>query len=215
MTEKVTFLIDGFNLYHSAKDASNNLGLRGRGTKWLDIRAVCESFLPQISKAARLEEIHYFSALAVHLDAAHPDKTNRHRIFIQCLEDTGVEKHLSRFKPNPIRCRRCRQTWKRYEEKETDVALASKMLELLVSNSCDTILLLTGDTDLAPAIKSARIIAPEKHLGFIFPFKRKNKELAKMSDFSFNLKPNAYTKHQFQDPRTIADGTVISKPNSW
>jgi hypothetical protein len=51
---RTVFIIDGFNLYHSTRDASNDLG--GQSTKWLDVRALCESYLYTISKTARLED---------------------------------------------------------------------------------------------------------------------------------------------------------------
>jgi len=37
----VIFLIDGFNLYHSLIDASYDLKLNGKGTKWLNIYSLC------------------------------------------------------------------------------------------------------------------------------------------------------------------------------
>jgi hypothetical protein len=52
---RTVFIIDGFNLYHSTRDASNDLG--GQSTKWLDVRALCESYLYTISKTARLEDV--------------------------------------------------------------------------------------------------------------------------------------------------------------
>ena len=69
---------------------------------------------------------------------------------------------------------------KRNEEKETDVAIAAKLFELLVGNQCDT--------DLAPACRTARRLFQDKNIGFAFPYRRKNKELAKLASFSFNIK---------------------------
>ncbi|MDH4129525.1 MAG: hypothetical protein OEV44_12260 [Spirochaetota bacterium] len=60
---RTSFLIDGFNLYHSIKDAEkfNNTKLR-----WLDLYSLCESYLPNIDTKAKIESIHYFSAHATH-----------------------------------------------------------------------------------------------------------------------------------------------------
>lgn len=44
---RTTFLIDGFNLYHSLTDACRNL--RCDGIKWLNIRKLCASYLPHIT----------------------------------------------------------------------------------------------------------------------------------------------------------------------
>jgi len=82
---RATFLIDGFNLYHSARKVSKDKGLQGKGTKWLDIHALCASYLHMLGKNAQLEEVYYFSALARHLEAVKPDVTQRHRKFIRCL----------------------------------------------------------------------------------------------------------------------------------
>jgi len=38
---RTAFLVDGFNLYHSLKDAQFALG--GRSTRWLDLRSFCSS----------------------------------------------------------------------------------------------------------------------------------------------------------------------------
>jgi hypothetical protein len=38
---RTTFLVDGFNLYHSLRDASRDLGFAdGRGTKWLNLHSL-------------------------------------------------------------------------------------------------------------------------------------------------------------------------------
>lgn len=72
MTNRTAFIIDGFNLYHSVRQASHDLGLGEKGTKWLDIRALCSSYLHVIGGAAQLANIYYFSALATHLEATKP-----------------------------------------------------------------------------------------------------------------------------------------------
>lgn len=92
---RTTFIIDGFNLYHSAVDASDELG--GETTKWLDIHSLCSSFLYLIGNNAQLKNIYYFSALARHKNRSDPGKVSRHLIYIKCLESTGVEVKLARF----------------------------------------------------------------------------------------------------------------------
>ena len=49
---RTAFLVDGFNLYHSLKDAQ--LALGGQSTRWLDLRSFCSSYLPHIGRTARL-----------------------------------------------------------------------------------------------------------------------------------------------------------------
>lgn len=212
---RTSFLIDGFNLYHSVKTASHDLGLSGSGTRWLDIRSMCQSYLHLIGTTARLSEIYYFSALAKHLEMRKPDVTVRHQAYIRCLEDSGVKIELHRFKKSLTVCKKCSQTFNRREEKETDVAMATRMLELLFLDECDTIVLVTGDTDIVPAVKTAQKIFTNKEIVFMMPYKRHNKELANLVSRHFDISSSNYTKHQFPDPFITKKGKTVVKPLSW
>lgn len=212
---RTTFLIDGFNLYHSVKTASRDLGLNGRQTRWLNIPSLCESFLHLVGNNAQTSEIYYFSALALHLENRKPDVTIRHKTYIRCLEHSGVKVELHRFKKSPIVCKKCGQTFHRQEEKETDVAMATRMLELLFLDECDTIALVTGDTDIVPAVKTAQKIFPNKEIVFLMPYKRHNKELANLVSKHFDISSKNYTNHQFPDPFITKKKKLIHKPSSW
>lgn len=212
---RTSFLIDGFNLYHSVKTASRDLGLGGSGTRWLDIRSLCQDYLHLIDTTARLTEVYYFSALAKHLEAKKPDVTVRHRTYIRCLEHSGIIVELHRFKKSPTVCHKCGQTFNRREEKETDVAMATRMLELLCLNKCDTIVLITGDTDIVPAVKTAQKLFPLKEIVFMMPYKRHNNELANLVLKHFDISSHNYTKHQFPDPFVTKKKKLIHKPLSW
>jgi uncharacterized LabA/DUF88 family protein len=212
---RTSFLIDGFNLYHSVKTASQDLGLNGSGTRWLDLRSLCDSFLHAIGNNAQTAEIYYFSALAKHLEAKKPDVTVRHQIYIRCLEDSGIAVELHRFKKNPTVCHKCNQVFNRREEKETDVAIAARLFEILCLDKCDTVVLITGDTDIVPAVKTAQKIFPKKEIVFLMPYKRHNKELANLVSRHFDISSNNYIKHQFPDPFITKKKKLIHKPSSW
>jgi uncharacterized LabA/DUF88 family protein len=211
--DRVTFLIDGFNLYHSICDASKDL--HGASTKWLDINGLCLGYMHLLGKTAVLQEIYYFSALAQHLEFKKPNVTQRHKDLIKCLTAKGVIVELNRFKKKSMKCPSCGHKYDRYEEKETDVSVALKLLELFITNSCDTVVLVTGDTDLAPAVKTAKRLFSSKRVIFAFPYKRKNSELAQLAPSSFEIKKERYTKHQFSDPYILPDGSKINKPSKW
>ena len=210
--DRVAFLIDGFNLYHSVKQAEKDSGI---GSRWLDIHALCTSYLPLLGRVNRIEAVHYFSALASHLEATNPDVTARHRAFLRCLTATGVDVNLSSFKKKSIRCDHCEQRFKRYEEKETDVAIAAKLFELFARDACDTVVMMTGDTDLAPAFRTATALYPAKRILFAFPYKRKNKELAQLAPGSFSIDRKQYANHQLPDPFCLPNGRDVPKPASW
>ena len=210
---RTSFLVDGFNLYHSLTDASRALG--GAGTRWLDLFDFCESSLYLLGGHARMEGVHYFSALARHLEVMKPEVTSRHLAYIECLRATGVRVELSQFKRKRIRCPHCSQAVTRYEEKETDVAIAARLLELCSTDQCDAVALLTGDSDLVPALRVARRLFPRVELYSIFPFGRVSIELRPMVDRSFKTSSDRYLKHQLPDPFVLEDGRQLHKPSAW
>ncbi len=208
---RTIFLVDGFNVYHSTRDISRDF--KGLRVKWLNIHSLCSSFLYLISKDARLEHIYYFSAFAFHLNDR--DVIRRHQNYIKCLEATGVTAELGRFKPKDIDCPHCNKQFKRYEEKETDVAIGIKLFQVLFSNECDTVVLVTGDTDLVPAVKTSKRLFPNKSILFIFPYRRKNSELTQIATATYKITKDSYVRHQFPDPFVLPDGTKIQKPTCW
>lgn len=163
---RTIFLIDGFNVYHSAKHVSRDL--RGAITKWLNLHSFCSSVLPLVGRGAELTSIFYFSALAKHLLHSDPDTVRRHEDYMKCLETKGIIVDLARFKEKRIKCKYCKRTNIRHEEKETDVAIAAKLFELFYTNSCDIIVMVTGDTDLSPAVRTTQLLFPEKEFFLLF-----------------------------------------------
>ena len=219
---RTVFLIDGFNLYHSTTDARKHLS--GQSTKWLDIRALCESYLHMIGNGGQLEDVYYFSALAKHLHAVDPGKVERHETLIRCLEDTDVIVELATFKrkrdfrcPNcrENRCGHCGNRLKQWEGKETDVTIAAKLFELAFTNACDTVVLMTGDTDLTPAVETTQKLFPEKDVLFALPYERHNNILREIAPKLFTIGKESYANHPFPDPYVLPSGEQISKPPHW
>jgi len=208
---RVIFLIDGFNLYHSIVDIRNHH--KGLLVKWLNIYSLCRSFLPIIGVGSTLGKIYYFSAYANHLK--DPGVTQRHADYIECLKSAGIEPILGRFKCKTVDCPVCNSVFVKHEEKETDVAIATKLLEVLTLKQCETVVLVTGDTDLVPAIKTAKSLFPGNTVLFAFPFARKNKELANIAPNSFKIHVNSYMNNQLPNPVVLSGGKTIFKPSDW
>ena len=209
---RTAFLVDGFNLYHSLREAARDNNMGRSGTKWLNISSFCTASLHLINKNAKISFIHYFSALAKHIKPQ--DVHLRHRTFIEALEHTGVDVHLGRFKSKEVYCSKCKSFHIRYEEKETDVAIAVMLTRLCLLNDVDTVVLITGDTDVAPAVRMVKSCCPEKKIWFCFPYKRKNNELVKLSDGHFSMTLKSIRKHQF--PESVNTGMkTILKPEKW
>ena len=213
---RVNFLIDGFNLYHSTREAQHILKTT---TKWLDVKRMLFSYhmmFAQIAKSkVQLGDIFYFSAFAHHRESIDPGVVSRHKALLSCFKDTGITVQMHQFKEKQARCPKCGYQWAKHEEKETDVAIALKIIELFVRNACDMAVIVSGDTDLAPAVNTAKGLFPDKRVIFAFPGGRKNKSLINVAPGSFKMKSSQYLKFQFPDPYCCADGKLISKPATW
>lgn len=213
MPTRVTFLVDGFNVYHSIKDGMRDSGILS--LRWLDLRGLLGGYLHLFGRDAILEEIHYFSAYATHLQARNPDVVNRHQTYVEAIRATGVRTNMGRFKPKDRHCRACGHTFLQHEEKETDVWIACCLFELLITDACDHAVIVSGDTDLAPAIRTAKKVFAEKQVSVAFPYRRVNKELKPLADIHFQIRPEQYAKHQLPNPLTLPTGRTIQRPAPW
>lgn len=122
---------------------------------------------------------------------------------------------IGRFKEKDSWCPNCQRSYVSHEEKESDVALASKLFEVCQTDEAETIILMTGDTDLAPAVRACRRLFPTKMVFFAFPYKRTNTELKGIAPESFSIKRRSYIRHQLPDPLILEDGSTIAKPATW
>lgn len=213
--KRVSFLIDGFNLYHSLREIERLAKVR---VKWLDLKKLCGAYLQAVRSAVgervELASVTYFSALPTHLVASNPDVVRRHQTYIAALESTGVEVVLARFKEKTVTCPVCGNAFKRHEEKETDVALGLRLIELLAANACDTVVLVTGDTDLVPAIRAAKRMYPVAGVGVAFPFMRHNAELRAIADYAFKIGQRDVQRAQLPAQIHVNGGT-LAKPPTW
>ena len=220
MPRLAAFVVDGFNLYHSLRAAEAALRASPRaggatGTRWLDLRGLCEDKLKSFEGRFALGSIHYYTALANHLQTTDPGTRNRQLAHLRCLGATGVICEMSRFKRKDIRCRACGAITRRFEEKETDVAVAMKLTELLHTRTCDNAFLLSGDSDLVPAIRAARRLFPRAGLHVALPYGRASRELQSTAAQAVLLTKDDYLRHQLPDPFELPNGKRVAKPPKW
>lgn len=154
---RVSVFVDGFNFYHAVDD------LRKHHLKWVDIRKLCEQFAP--SSQYSLDNIYYFSAYATW----RPDAYARHREYVKALKSVGVTPVMARFKEKFRQCYTCKSKWKDHEEKETDVNIAVYLVREAFKDSYDRALLITGDSDICPAVRMVRTDFPAKEIRILAP----------------------------------------------
>ena len=93
----------------------------------------------------------------------------RQKSYIMALKLTAVQPVLGHFKEKDRKCPDCQHKWIGHEEKETDVNIALFLLDSAYQNLFDRALVITNDSDLAPAIQMTRKRFPEKRITTVAP----------------------------------------------
>ena len=89
--------------------------------------------------------------------------------YIKALPHVGVTCVVGHFKEKHRRCRTCHDVWVAHEEKETDVAIATYLVSDAFRGRFERALVVSADSDLAPAIKCVREHFPRKSVNVIAP----------------------------------------------
>lgn len=158
-----------------------------------------------------MEGVEYFTTLAT-WDAG---KISRHQLFIRANEEQGVVVTYGEFKRKQRHCGLCHQMFWSREEKQTDVNIALRLLELAVQGRYDKAIIVSGDTDLIPAIKAVHRTFPQKQIGVVIPIGRASEDFKKQADFHHKMKERHLTASRLDNDHKMADGTVLSCPANW
>ena len=169
-----------------------------------------------------LRAIKYFTALV-----AGPTQPNQ-REFLRALATTPrVEVTLGRFKQKRIKCEYLpcaadppARYFEKPEEKRTDVNIAVTMIDDAYQDRCDQFVLVSGDSDLVPAVNLIRQRFPAKRVVVYIPAQQNSirsgaVELRMAAHVARTLPLNILAKAQF--PGTLPDGAggIIAKPTTW
>src|SRR5262249_32190787 len=105
------------------------------------------------------------------------------------------------------------------EEKRTDVNIAVQMMDDAYQNTCDTFVVVSGDSDLVPALYRVKQRFPMKKLVVYVPARNKTRgaavEMRAAADKNATLPLNLLQHAQL--PANVPDGSggFITKPASW
>lgn len=200
--ERVAVYVDGFNIYFGMLEA----GLEK--LKWLNLRTLTESLLKPNQK---LEEIKYFTSRV----SNNPDKQKRQSIYLEALESVGIKIYYGHYQRDKVECKLCGNIWANYNEKMTDVNIATQMIIDAYQDKYDMAMLISGDSDLVPPIKAVHECFSNKRVFVAFPPKRYNSSVALQAKGSLTLGRAKLSKSQFPEEVQKADGFVLKKPAEW
>ncbi|MBF0609529.1 MAG: NYN domain-containing protein [Magnetococcales bacterium] len=156
--KRAAVYIDGFNLYHALKI----LGLEEY--KWLNIRALVENFLP--SSQYESPNITYFSAYVHWIQ----ESMARQKRYVAALQAVGVNPVLGTFaRDKEYSCDACGNKARYYVEKTTDVHIGVSMMQDACKGHHDLLMLVSADSDFAPALHLIRKSFPSIELKVLVP----------------------------------------------
>ncbi|MDZ4849421.1 MAG: NYN domain-containing protein [Pirellulaceae bacterium] len=205
---RTSVYIDGFNLYYGA--------IRGTSHKWLNLESYFSRLLPNDEIVA----INYFTA------PVHGQSGIRQASYLLALATLPlVTIVLGKFKDKMATCRvaPCSfngdRRFKVAEEKRTDVNIAVQLLDDAYQNVSEKIVLVSGDSDLVPALQMIRLRFTQKKIAVyvpaIDPVRGAAVELRSVAHANRTLPNNLLAHSQF--PSSISDGSggLITKPAGW
>ena len=201
--QRCAVFIDGFNLYHGLKASS------GRAHLWLDLEGLSRDLL---KPGQTLVSVIYFTAMV----RDEPAALQRQDTYLQALETacSKVDVVRGKFQRRTLHCHTCHTKRISYEEKETDVSLAVRLVEGAARNDYDTALLISGDADFVPAIQSARRLKPDVRIVVVFPPQRISDALRQAADASFVLGHGRISDNQLP-PIVVSPRASLHRPEHW
>lgn len=200
--ERVIAYIDGFNLYFGLKEAGYE------NCKWLDLKKLVIGLL---KPNQLLSEVKYFTTRVSNA----PDKQKRQSTYIEAVETSGVSIFYGHYQSKTITCKNCLTAWTHYNEKMTDVNIATHIMVDAYADKYDMALLISGDSDLVPPIKSVHEQFKNKRVFVAFPPKRHNNSVSAVAKGSLSIGRKKLLDSQFANNLTKRDGYVLYKPEEW
>lgn len=217
---RTSLYVDGFNFYYGCFRMQRHRCVPA--DKWLDWRSLGSHL---IGENDTLHRIHYFTA-NVHLSHSDPDQNLRQELYFRAIDTIpGLVLHKGKHirvsrsgelifpKPSdmnwPIGVRVTVQT---FEEKGSDVNLAVQLLDDAWSGDIQRAIVISNDTDLIAAIRSARrhiqvdVVSPQDTLA---------KQLQKAAAYSWSLDPIILRDCRMSIPKIARDGSELYPPHSW
>lgn len=200
--ERIIVYIDGFNLYFGMKQAGFD------NFKWLNIRSLAESLL---KPGQEIVGIKYFTSRV----SNNPDKQKRQSTYIEALETVGIKIYYGHYQLDAIECRRCSNVWANYNEKMTDVNIATQMLVDAYQDNYDMAMLISGDSDLVPPIMAIHENFGQKRVFVAFPPKRFNNSVSLVAKGSMIIGRKKLMDNQFPKEVIKPDGYILTMPAAW
>lgn len=216
---KTSVYIDGFNFYYGCFKQGNRCD---PADKWLNYRLLADILA---GPGNQVHQVHYFTA-HVHRSKHDPEQNLRQETYFRALRTVPsvrlhygkhipVERKGDLLKPDPASLGvwlRERVIIRTFEEKGSDVNLATQLLDDSYEGVVEHAIVVSNDTDLIAPIRSAR---NRIRVSVASPHPTLAKELKKAADAAWILDVSDLARCRLPDPVIEADGTELHPPITW
>ena len=211
--QRVAVYIDGMNLYYGLRAMRHGRrGVKWPCYYWLDVWKMSEKL---IEPGEKLVLVRYFTARVRH-DPNDEGKTKRQNTYLEALETLpGVEVHLGYFSGKRKTCRYCGASHTEYEEKMTDVNIATELLYDAEDGLFDTAKIVSGDGDLAGPVTTILRRHPGTRVVMAFPPARHSKRMVNVATGYINIDQNGVRNSQLPARVKNRAGYWLRRPRSW
>jgi uncharacterized LabA/DUF88 family protein len=207
--------IDGFNLYYGA--------LSQTPYRWLDLDQLVRRLRPH----DQIVKVKYFTAL---IDGPSQQKQ---KTYLEALSSLpSIEIVMGNFKRKTVECGntscpgnlRANRRFQTYEEKRTDVNIALHMLDDAHQGRSIRFILISGDSDLVPAIElvSAKMTTAKIDVYIPVPQNKAGareraykKELRAVSTSVRALPSQLFQRSLLPNPVIVGPGKSAARPIGW
>ena len=209
---KTNFYIDGFNLYYGV--------LKRTSFRWLDLHKLCQLSFPNDD----VHRIRYFTA-SVKPAKANPLQAERQQVYLRALRTLpSLKIHLGKFLITSATMPLAKPTLGgpaeveviRFEEKGSDVNLASYLLLDAFEDDYEQAVVITNDSDLVTPV---RLVQEKfgKPVVVLFPVRKSQSpgfELSQVASATPRIYDHILAAAQFPAAMTDAKGP-FHKPPAW
>lgn len=202
--ERLRVYVDGFNLYHGLHDQAQCRLL------WLDVLRLAENLRPR----SVVDHVHYFTAPVLG-DPAAASRQAEYQSALQAANGARLTIWQGRYQTKAKRCRACGMRWNEREEKETDVSIAVRLVADAAQKLMDSAMLISADSDLAPAVRVAKELNPSLTVFAAFPPRRASAELQNEMPRSFHINPAKIRASFLPEQVAGPGGVVFRRPTKW
>jgi 6-hydroxy-3-succinoylpyridine 3-monooxygenase len=166
--------------------------------------------------------VRYFTAL-VDPQEHQSVSRDRQKRYLQALGSCSrIQVVNGKYQMREVSCRaRCRERYEVPEEKKTDVGIAVHMISDAIDELMDRIILVSGDSDLEPAVEWIRKRYPAIKVTVYIPQdggdskQRRNDTYSRMGVDAKPLPTADLHRFQFPNKVDLGSGRTVERPNEW